>query len=483
LKHYRPFRFTKDARFSCKITAILASLICAGCVVSTIASAQNTPPAPASNASIDDALRKGREAFLQKDYAQALSWFRKAADQGDAIAQFMVGDMYDDGIGVTPDYGQALSWYRKAADQGYAGAQNNLGVMYQRGHGVPQDYQQAMMWYRKAADQGDANAQSSVGDLYRDGLGVAQDYQQAMIWYRKAADQGVAGAETNLGIIYENGNGVRRDYQQAMIWLRKAADHGDAAGQNDLASMYLKGEGTPPDYGQAMIWFLKAADQGNSAAQFNLGFMYQYGRGVAQDTAQALIWYRKAADQGLTDAKAKLAQLNGHAASATTSHAADNADAQAAFQFLERQLTASTNFLQQPEPGLSRLEKRDGDICKLTCGYHTAVGLDTVVDGEFEFAVSDMAPSTLKWEMDPNFKRAFVSFSSAAGTPVFRARGRSQKVDMPSFRALSDWTKWNEWKPTEKVICRSNPDKGDLDRVLRAFSVLAKACGAHQTPF
>ncbi len=67
------------------------------------------------------------------------------------------------GQGGPQDYGQAIGWYRKAADQGYAPAQFNLGVMFATGQGVPQDYGQAIGWYRKAADQGYARAQFSLG--------------------------------------------------------------------------------------------------------------------------------------------------------------------------------------------------------------------------------------------------------------------------------------------------------------------------------
>ena len=49
---------------------------------------------------------------------------------------------------------QAVYWYRKAADQGQASAQTNLGFMYRNGKGVASDNKQAVYWYRKAADQG-----------------------------------------------------------------------------------------------------------------------------------------------------------------------------------------------------------------------------------------------------------------------------------------------------------------------------------------
>ena len=63
---------------------------------------------------------------------------RKAAEQGDAVAQYKLGVMYYDGSGVLQDYAEAVKWYREAAEQGHAIAQNSLGQMYDLGQGVPQ---------------------------------------------------------------------------------------------------------------------------------------------------------------------------------------------------------------------------------------------------------------------------------------------------------------------------------------------------------
>jgi hypothetical protein len=88
---------------------------------------------------------------------------------------------------VTQDYTEAFRWYRKAADQGVAGAQYNLGVMYHHGQGVTQDYAEAARWYRKAADQGHAAAQFVLGLMYDNGQGVTQDYAEAHMWLNLAA--------------------------------------------------------------------------------------------------------------------------------------------------------------------------------------------------------------------------------------------------------------------------------------------------------
>ncbi|MEZ9417619.1 tetratricopeptide repeat protein, partial [Vibrio sp. 10N.286.49.E1] len=62
-------------------------------------------------------------------------------------AQYNLGLSYERGVGVIQDYKEAVSWYRKAAEQGHALAQNNLGVMYEEGRGVSQDYKEAVSWY------------------------------------------------------------------------------------------------------------------------------------------------------------------------------------------------------------------------------------------------------------------------------------------------------------------------------------------------
>ena len=72
---------------------------------------------------------------------------RPLADQGNADAQFEVGNMYLKGRGVPQDYAQAAVWLRAAADQGNAKGKINLGWMYESSHGVTQDYALAVTWY------------------------------------------------------------------------------------------------------------------------------------------------------------------------------------------------------------------------------------------------------------------------------------------------------------------------------------------------
>ena len=86
------------------------------------------------------------------DYFDTLT---KLAEQGDASAQFKLGLLYKEGLGVPQDDAEAVNWYRKAAEQGHADAQFNLGVKYAGGRGVPEDYAMAYAWFNVAAASGD----------------------------------------------------------------------------------------------------------------------------------------------------------------------------------------------------------------------------------------------------------------------------------------------------------------------------------------
>jgi uncharacterized protein len=65
--------------------------------------------------------------------------------------------MYVNGQGVEKDYTEAVKWYRKAAEQNYALAQSNLGLMYKNGQGLEKDYVEAYAWLNLAAKM-DADA-------------------------------------------------------------------------------------------------------------------------------------------------------------------------------------------------------------------------------------------------------------------------------------------------------------------------------------
>lgn len=118
-----------------------------------------------SNLSASEMFEQGWKYYNDRNYTEAVKWYRKAAEQGCASAQNNLGVCYENGQGVTQSYTEAVKWYRKAAEQGYAYAQTNLGSCYYYGHGITQSYTEAVKWYRKAAEQGLVEAREALTTL------------------------------------------------------------------------------------------------------------------------------------------------------------------------------------------------------------------------------------------------------------------------------------------------------------------------------
>jgi hypothetical protein len=149
----------------------------------------------------------------------------------DAVAQNALGDDYYFGRnGLKQDDVEAVKWYRKAAEQGNASGQARLGFMYANGRGgLAKDDAEAMKWYRKAAEQGSPEGQASLGIRYEYGRGgLAKDDAEAVKWYRKAAEQGSAAGQAYLADMYERGvGGLPKDRAQALKLYHEAASQGD----------------------------------------------------------------------------------------------------------------------------------------------------------------------------------------------------------------------------------------------------------------
>ena len=234
----------------------------------------------------------------------AFKYYRDAAQQGHTEAQFRLGNMYQYGTGVF-DEDKAVKWYRKSAEQGHAEAQYTLGQIYDDGWNQGEAFQ----WYHDAAQQGHVEAQFRVGEMYDDGWGVEEDEFEAAYWYERAAEQGHVKAQYTLGWLYENGRGVDEEDKEAVKWHQKAAEQGHTEAQYTLGVRHANGEGVDQDDEAAVKWFQKAAHRGLREAQYTLGVRHEEGRGVKQDNRKAIEWYRKAAKQHVVGAQYKLGEM------------------------------------------------------------------------------------------------------------------------------------------------------------------------------
>lgn len=155
-----------------------------------------------ANAYESEQFQAAVESLSPKTVAR---WEEKAR-AGDVLAQNVMGMAYKYGLGIKQNHEMSGQWFRKAAEQGDADAQFNLGRIYGKGFGTyartraaPQDDVEAVYWYRRSAEQGYRPAQFSLAEIYAEGgRDIPQNYEQAYFWMSLAGSAGDTAARQKL---------------------------------------------------------------------------------------------------------------------------------------------------------------------------------------------------------------------------------------------------------------------------------------------
>ena len=211
-------------------------------------------------------LEEGINAYGDSNYARAFEILKPFAESGNVDAQKIIASMYLGGQGVPANWEIAVQWCRKAAEQGDPVAQNNLATFLLGGE-YPEE---VIYWFTESAKQGFPFAMESLGDICSGRLKVPgamenqyKDESAAIQWYRKAAAKGSPTGYHRLGDIYANGQGVVKHEQKAVACYKIAANAGYSPSQKVLAEAYRQGLlGLARDLGQAQYWLDRMKIQG-----------------------------------------------------------------------------------------------------------------------------------------------------------------------------------------------------------------------------
>ncbi len=260
----------------------------------------------------------------KRDYAAAMTWFRKSAAQSYAPAQAIIGYQYEMGYGTAKDPAEAFRWYQRAAAQNLDDGLLHMGRAFEHGIGTAKDLAQARSYYQRAAALGFEPARDALKELgsgppaqtaqqarFAQGsqLYEGKDFGGAARIFGELANAGYAPAQMQLGYQYEFGEGLQRNPAEAAKWYRRSADQGYAAAQQNLGNLYEHGVGVNEDWVAAATWYRKGAEQGHSRSQLALGRAYQFGIGVPQSRQMAIQWFDRAANQGDDQANYTVNQL------------------------------------------------------------------------------------------------------------------------------------------------------------------------------
>ena len=161
-----------------------------------------------SNAVLAYDFSKLETAFETLSPETINSWEQKA-HAGNALAQNVVGVAYKCGIGVKQDHAASVKWFRMAAEQGEADAQFNLARLYgsevngayKKARAVPANDEEALKWYQRSAEQGHTQAQVKLAEMYADGADKGLHVQGFVLAYKWLSLAAAAGEPTAKELI------------------------------------------------------------------------------------------------------------------------------------------------------------------------------------------------------------------------------------------------------------------------------------------
>lgn len=236
----------------------------------------------------------------------------KRAKSGDAVAQFLLAECYNTGLGVKYNDQSHIDWLKKSADQGFVGSLVNLGSIYRMGsltQSLNIDKAKAYNLFKQAAGKGEVRSLYYLAEMNFAGEGTKMNEVLAAKNMLAAAERGYTKAQAEMGKLYDLGIGVSQNFTLAEKWYRKAAVMGDFQAQQSLGNMFFFGYGVTRNNSEAFKWYKKSADQGYSVAESSLAHMYKMGYGTSKDLRKAASLYRSASEKGFEDAYYHYAEM------------------------------------------------------------------------------------------------------------------------------------------------------------------------------
>lgn len=243
---------------------------------------------------VDSMLKLYNIYVAKKDFEKAISFAKDASENGNSVANYMLGYsyMYRDEIGINIEKG--LKYLVEAAKSENKNAQSLLGIMYFSGDKLHQDYKKSLYYLEKAASKDDILAISTLAMCHENGYGTKKDVFMAIYFYNKVLDLLLSTDSKSFPGLFEETLSKIAKYKD-FEYIENCID-------SPVVFYYLSQEFIGFDKEQnpeKYIRFLKkSAEMGYDKAQYELGKMYETGLHVEKDIDKAIEWFEKAGEQG-----------------------------------------------------------------------------------------------------------------------------------------------------------------------------------------
>ncbi|KAL8784573.1 MAG: hypothetical protein Q9195_008998 [Heterodermia aff. obscurata] len=242
---------------------------------------------------------------MEQSFEKALTWFRRGLANGEALCQYELGLMYQEGLGVRQDIMAAADYYKEAANQDLAAAQIRLGQLFlDQG-----DIQTATRYLEIAARHGHIEAFYHLAEISNNGIGRERSCSMATAYYKLVAEkvETIHSAFDEANLDYEEG-----DLESALVTYMMGAEQGYEASQANVAYVLDEYRSILPlnslmpwkkrrssflrNTVLAMIYWTRSAKQTNIDSMVKMGDYYLGGYGVEKDMERAATCYQTAAE-------------------------------------------------------------------------------------------------------------------------------------------------------------------------------------------
>jgi len=389
-----------------------------------------------SSADAEQKLVQENLDFMTYPLAQE-AWselLEERASLGDPTAQFALGQLYQQGHGVTKDLKKAVDYYMQAVAQQDLQAEYTLGLFYFNGEDGKHDYQQALGWLNDAAFKGNPESQYMLGRLLERGFQTPEgewvvkpnrdramsmyslaafnqyakgEYRLAEMLvrdqatvlsvqektkrhelmkrlYEGAANQGVEEAVLPLAF-FDAMSDSKEKQGHAYVVAEEKAKSGSPEAALLLGMLFDRGLGVDKNERDAVHWYQQA--KSNPVSAFILGTYYAKGHEVSQDKAEAAVLLRQASAAGFSYADLNMAVLEHNQGldflpNLEKAHALGNTTASLLLADYSLTGTEDTEHVKQARGIYQDLAERGDRQAQLKLGYLLEQGLGGTVNME-----------------------------------------------------------------------------------------------------
>lgn len=185
-------------------------------------------------------LNEAVQAFKGGNYQTAYPELFALSEEGNAEANYYMGRIYKDGLGVIPDSMKALRYFENADKALNSDATVELAKMIIAGEGIEKNTDLGLQYLKKAAYAGNEDALYELGQIYEEGKGVELNLNYAFGFYYMGALKGDKRAQLKIAKYYLTGRGIVQDFAKAKTWFVRSANQGYIPAQQEWADTLAK---------------------------------------------------------------------------------------------------------------------------------------------------------------------------------------------------------------------------------------------------